>query len=123
MRDYSPKDFNIANVVKFTIESEKWHPVDPACLGFMACIKECSHPNHTRVGGVSLTADREQWESFKVPGEEWLGHLVGPFDSFKFTTKNVMVTGIALLDPSMDVEEIGHLEGITFEDTPKETLK
>jgi hypothetical protein len=110
MSDYKPKtDYTakggFANMLKFRLDSTKWTPSNPGCLGFDASIETCSDPVGTRIGGRSLIYD---------PG--WKGEgltFISANDSLRFTGPAV-ITGIARLDPSLDVAEVGKTEGIEF---------
>jgi hypothetical protein len=110
MSNYKPKaDYtakgNQVNMLKFRLDSTKWTPSNPGCLGFDASIETCSDPEATKIGSRPLIYDL-MWE-----GEGRT--FIGPWDSLRFD-KPAVITGIAQLDPSFDVPEVAKTEGIEF---------
>jgi hypothetical protein len=110
MSDYKPKtDYTVkggfANMLKFRLDSTKWTPSNPGCLGFDASIETCSHPNQCKIGGRSLVNDPLWTDEGRT--------YVGAWDSVRFTAPAV-ITGIAQLDPSFDAAEVAKTEGIEF---------
>ncbi len=92
MRDYKPKaDYtpkgNQANMMKFRLDSQRWTPSNPGCLGF--------------------DASEDPMEKGGSP------KFIGAWDPLHFNLPTV-ITGIAQLDPSFDPVEVGKKEGIEF---------
>jgi hypothetical protein len=102
--DYMAKG-GFANMLKFRLDSTKWTPSNPGCLGFDASIDTCSDPEATKIGSRPLIYDL-MWE-----GEG--RSFIGPWDSLRFD-KPAVITGIARLDPSFDVAKVAKAEGIEF---------
>ena len=102
--DYTVKG-NLANMLKFRLDSTKWTPSNPRCLGFEASIDTCSDPEATKIGSRPIIYDL-MWER---EGRT----LIGSWDSLRFD-KPAVITGIAKLDPSFDATEVGKTEGIEF---------
>jgi len=110
MSDYKPKaDYRVAgplaNMLKFRLDSAKWTPSNPGCLGFDASIETCSDPEATKIGGRSLVNDLV-WTADGLT-------CVGAWDSLRFN-KPTVIAGIARLDPSFDVAKVAKAEGIEF---------
>jgi len=108
--DYKPKaDYTVggplANMLKFRLDSTKWTPSNPGCLGFDASIETCSDPIGTRIGGRPLVNDPVWADEGRT--------YVGAWDSVRFTAPTV-ITGIAQLDSRYDVAKVGKTEGIEF---------
>jgi len=108
--DYKPKaDYTVggplANMLKFRLDSTKWTPSNPGCLGFDASIETCSDPIGTRIGGRPLVNDPVWADEGRT--------YVGAWDSVRFTAPTV-ITGIAQLDSRYDVAKVAKAEGIEF---------